>query len=347
MNKSREGDRNMKTINDVAQLAGVSAATVSKVFNGRKGVSEETRQRIIEIADELDYFPNHSASQLARGNRETIGVVFSLLDSKFLQNEYLIQIINGIFNKSELLGYRILVFTTNTVERNNQNFVQFCHSNNLAGLIIHGLNRDDIQIEKLINSKVPCVFIDIDIHGDKTTNISVDNVSACIDVINILAGLNHQHIAFVSGNLHSSVSLDRLKGYEMGMKAKDLPLHVIECDYTKENAYKFSKNYLLLHPEVTAFFCASDLMAVGVLDACMDLGYKVPEDISIMGFDNLSFTQHVKPQLSTVAQNFYKIGSQSVDLLVDLTEGKKVEGHNYVPYHIEMRGSTSRNHRES
>ncbi|MDF2542341.1 MAG: helix-turn-helix family protein [Herbinix sp.] len=335
----------MKTINDVAQLAGVSVATVSKVFNGRKGVSEETRQRIIEIAEELDYFPNHSASQLARGKRETIGVVFSLLESKTLQDEYLIRIINGIFNKAELLGYRILVFTTNTVERNNQNFLQFCRSNNLAGLIIHGLDRDDPQLEKLINSEIPCVFIDINISGTKTTNISVDNVTACIDVVNILTGLNHQHIAFVSGNLHSSVALDRLKGYEIGMKAMNWPLHVIECDYSKENAYKLSKDYLLYHPEITAFFCASDLMAVGVLDACIELGYKVPEDMSIIGFDNLSFTQHIKPQLSTVAQNFYEIGNQAVDLLEDITKGKKIEDHNYVPYHIEMRKSTSRNHR--
>lgn len=335
----------MKTIHDVAQMAGVSVATVSKVFNGKKGVSEETRQRIIEIAEELDYFPNHSASQLARGKRETIGVVFSMLESKTLQDEYLIRIINGIFNKAELLGYRILLFTTSTVERNNQNFLQFCRSNNLAGLIIHGLDRDDPQLEKLINSEVPCVFIDIDIYGTKTTNISVDNVNACIEVVNILAGLNHQNIAFVSGNLHSSVALDRLKGYETGMNSKGLPLHVIECDYSKDNAYKLSKDYLLYHPDITAFFCASDLMAVGVLDACLELGYKVSEDISIIGFDNLSFTQHIKPQLSTVAQDFYEIGNQAVDLLEGITKGNKIEDHNYVPYHIEMRKSTSRNHR--
>jgi LacI family transcriptional regulator len=334
----------MKTINDVAQMAGVSVATVSKVFNGRKGVSEETRQRVISIAEELDYFPNHSASQLARGITETIGVVFSMLESKTLQDEYLIRMINGIFNNAETLGYRILVFTTNTVERNNQNFVQFCRSNNLAGLIIHGLDRDDPQLDKLINSEVPCVFIDIDISGAKTTNISVDNVNACIEVVNILTGLNHEHIAFVSGNLHSSVAMDRLVGYRTGMNAKGLPLHVIECDYSKANAYKLSKDYLLYHPEITAFFCASDLMAVGVLDACLELGYRVPEDISIIGFDNLSFTQHIKPQLSTVAQNFYEIGNQAVNLLVDITKGKKVENHNYVPYHIEMRKSTSRNH---
>jgi LacI family transcriptional regulator len=335
----------MKTINDVAQMAGVSVATVSKVFNGRKGVSEETRQRIINIAEELDYFPNHSASQLARGITETVGVVFSMLESKTLQDEYLIRMINGIFNNAEALGYRILVFTTNTVERNNQNFLQFCRSNNLAGLIIHGLDRDDPQLEKLINSEVPCVFIDIDISGPKTTNISVDNVNACVEVVNILTGLNHEHIAFVSGNLHSSVAFDRLIGYKNGMNAKGLPLHVIECDYSKINAYKLSKEYLLYHPEITAFFCASDLMAVGVLDACLELGYKVPEDISIIGFDNLSFTQHMKPQLSTVAQNFYEIGNQAVNILMDITKGKKVENHNYVPYTIEMRQSTSRNHR--
>lgn len=335
----------MKTINDVAEMAGVSVATVSKVFNGRKGVSEETRQRVIRIAEELDYFPNHSASQLARGITETIGVVFSMLESKTIQDEYLIRIINGIFNNAESLGYRILVFTTNTVERNNQNFVQFCRSNNLAGLIIHGLDQDDPQLDKLINSEVPCVFIDIDLSGKKATNISVDNVSACIEVVNILSGLNHHHIAFVSGNLHSSVALDRLEGYKKGMNARGLPLHVIESDYSKANAYMLSKNYLLYHPEITAFFCASDLMAVGVMDACMELGYRVPEDISIIGFDNLSFTQYIKPQLSTVAQNFYEIGNQAVNLLVDIVKGKKVENHNYVPYHIEMRQSTLRNHR--
>lgn len=335
----------MKTIKDIANLAGVSPATVSKAFNGNKSISEKTRKMIFRIAEELDYFPNHSASQLARGKRETIGVVLSMMESRIIYAEYLVGIINGIFSKAESLGYHMLMFTPQTVERNNLNYVQFCRSNNLTGLIIHGLDRDDPRLEKLLTSEVPCVFIDIDITGAKTTNISVDNVKACREVVGILAGLNHREIVFISGGERSSVAIDRAKGYEEGMKENGLEPQVIPCDFSRDVAYSKVKDYLLYHPETTAFFCASDLMAVGVMEACADLGYSVPEDISVVGFDDLSFAQYVKPKLSTVAQDFYEMGSHAVDLLVDITEGNNVQPHNYVPYKIRMRDSTSRNKR--
>lgn len=332
----------MKTIKDIASLAGVSPATVSKAFNGHKSISEKTREMIFRMAEELDYFPNHSASQLARGKRETIGVVLSMMESRDIHAEYLIGIINGIFSKAESLSYRMLMFTPRTVERNNQNYVQFCRSNNLTGLIIHGLDRDDPQLEKLLISEVPCVFIDIDIAGTKTTNISVDNIMACREVVGILAGLSHKEIAFISGGEHSSVAVDRVKGYEAGMREHELEPHVIPCDFSKDIAYAKAKDYLLYHPETTAFFCASDLMAAGVMDACTDLGYNIPDDISVVGFDDLSLSQYLKPKLSTVAQDFFEMGSHAVDLLVDITNDNIVQPHNYVPYKIQMRSSTSR-----
>lgn len=333
----------MKTISDIAKEAGVSVSTVSKVLNGRKDVSERTRRKVLEIAEKSDYFPNYSAVQLVRGQVDTIGVVFSNLGHADVKEEFILKLISGIYNRAEFLGYRILMFTAQYAVRRNQNYLQFCRSNNLKGLIIHGLESTDPQLEKLISSEVPSVFIDIDANGPLTSTISVDNQKACEQVVDRLATLHHQHIVFISGSDTSSVSFDRIKGFEKGAARNAIPkTAVLHADYTKEMAYQKAREYLFTHPDITAFFCASDLMAVGALNACMELGYQVPADISVVGFDNQSFTEHVSPKLSTVDQNFFEMGKQSVDLLILLSSGKKTENRYFVPYTILFRESIAK-----
>lgn len=337
----------MTTMQDVAKLANVSVATVSKAFSGHKGVSQKTRDRIYSIAQELDYFPNRSASQLASGKKaDTIGVMIANMGDKEMHDEYMIGILNGVFKQSEILGYRVLLLTPNSIEQSNQNYVQYCHSNNLAGLIIHGLDHDDPQLDKLLSSEIPCVFIDNDIYGKKASNISIDNRKATSDGAEILIGLGHKNIVFVSGNPHASVALKRNNGYKDAMLKHNLSPKILSCDFNKDVAYKEVRDYLLINPSTTAIFCASDLMAIGALKACLSLGYNVPDDISIMGFDNLSFTEYIHPKMSTIAQDFFGLGSHSVILLEDIINDKEMQPVNFLEHKIVTRHSISRNRRK-
>lgn len=338
----------MKNINDVAKAANVSPATVSKVFNGYKSVSEKTKERIFKIAEELDYFPNRSAVQLVSKNEDTIGVILSALGDIYSRDEYLLGIIGGIYSKVESFGYRVAMFTSKSILNNNQNYIQFCRSNNLIGTIVHGLEKDDPELTRLVESEIPCVFIDINVEGKNTAVISVDNENACKEVVDKLVGLGHREIVFVAGSQSASVTHSRTKGYLRGMEENHIHSpQIIDGKFVKESAYEKVKEFMINNPSTTAFFCASDLMAVGALNACLDLGYQVPEDVSIVGFDNVSFSEHVRPRLSTVEQGFNEMGSRATELLLDIYEGKDVEKHCYLPHKIIIRESVARNRRQN
>ncbi|MDR1531927.1 MAG: LacI family transcriptional regulator [Clostridiales bacterium] len=335
----------MKTINDIAKAAGVSPASVSKALNGYKNVNEKTREKILRIAEMYDYFPNRSAVQLASKAEDTIGLIMPMV-SYNASYEYLLGIISGVYNFAEAAGFRVAIFTSNTVENYNKSYVQFCHSNNLIGMVIHGLDNIDPQIMRLVESEIPSVFIDSDIEGKKTCVVSVNNELAGENVVDVLVGLGHRHIVFVAGPDYVSAAHGRLAGYRRAILKHNLEARVIPTRFFYQEAYDKSKDYILENPEATAFFCASDIMAVGALNACLDLKYRVPDDISIIGFDDLSITQYVRPQISTVRQDFYQMGRKSAELLLDIRNGVETPKRHYLDHELIFRQSAARNIRE-
>ncbi len=333
----------MKTIRDIAQAANVSITTVSRVFNGSKGISAATCDRVLAIAKEMDYSPNRSAVQLVSRREDTVGVLLSHFGKEMSRDEYLIGLISGIYNEAERQENHVSMFSADSILKSNQNYVQFCRANNLIGLIIHGLQLDDAHIEHLLASEVPCVFIDMFLSGDKVTSVSIDNITAAREVTEKLLGLGHRHIVYVGGSEKAAVNLHRLEGYRQAMDScPETTAAALSCDFSAELASKQVRSYLLDHPDATAFFCASDIMAAAALGACMDLGYKVPEDISIVGFDDLTMTKLIRPTLSTVDQNFFGMGAAATKLLLDLSEGKDVPPHCEVPHKIKFRESVAK-----
>jgi LacI family transcriptional regulator len=335
----------MKNINDVASAANVSVATVSKVFNGYNDVSGETREKILRIARDMDYFPNHFASRLVSGKEDGVCVALSIFGRDSSKDEYLVGILSGIHSEAEKRGLRTLVTTGKAIIGANKNYVQYCHSNKFMGFIIHGLGMNDPAIQHLVASEVPCVFIDINISGKKTVSVTTDNIRACAEVVGILAGLGHREIVFVAGSETSWVTLDRVMGYTSGMKKQGLHPKVVQADFSYEVTYENVHEYILSAPETTAIFCASDVMALAAIAACAELGYRTPEDISIVGYDDLSFASYVRPKLSSVAQNFFEMGALSTTTLINLYQQEEVKPVNYVPYQIRMRQSVARNNR--
>ncbi len=333
----------MKTIKDIAQAADVSITTVSRVFNGYKGIKEETRLKVLAVAQELDYSPNRSAVQLVSGREDTIGVLLSSLGAENARDEYLVGLIAGTHSEAEKHQKRVAIFTVDSILSNNQNYVQFCRANNLIGLIIHGLNMDDPHINHLIASAVPCVFIDMRASGAKVACVSIDNTTAASEVINKLAGLGHRNIVYVAGSARAVVNAERLEGYRKGLVHNGLTHEaVVQSDFMPDTTYRRVKEYLLDHPDTTAFFCASDIMAAATLNACMDLGYDVPGDISIVGFDNLTLSQLTRPPLSTVDQNFFAMGAAATKLLLGLQDGEPTPGYHFIRHKVLIRGSAAK-----
>lgn len=333
----------MININDVAKAAGVSVSTVSKAINDSGKVSNKTKEKVLDIAKELDYAPSRSAVQLVKGTEDTIGVVTSALDSSFNQSEFILEILSGIYNTAQKYGMRVSVFSIKTLKESNQNYVQFCKANNLSGLIIHGFEKTDKELIYLAESQIPSVFIDIEISGIKTANVSSNNIEICEEVVRRLVGLKHENIAFVQGSISSEVYSKRLLGYKNAVSKYNLQKeYIIESNSTREDTYNKVKDYLSENPNINALFCSSDLMGVGALYACLDLGFKVPHDISIIGFDGLNFADYLRPKLSTVKQDFYGIGSTCIDMLVNILNDFDVQLNVNVPCKIEFTESVSK-----
>ncbi|GHU01450.1 LacI family transcriptional regulator [Spirochaetia bacterium] len=335
----------MNRIIDVANAASVSVSTVSKVFNGYSDVADATRDKILQIARKLNYFPNHFASQLVRGKEESLCVILSMFGHSASKDEYLVGILSGIHSEAEKQGLRVIISTGDGIIGNNKNYVQYFHSNKFMGFIIHGLKANDPEIDHLLDNEIPCVFIDINISGKKTVSVTTDNVRSCAEVVDILAGLGHQHIVFVAGSEMAAVTMERIKGYKAGMKKNGLVPVVVQADFTYEFTYKKVKERMLQAPETTALFCASDVMASAAMAACADLGYRMPDDVSIVGYDDLSFASYLRPKLSSVAQNFFAIGAESTATLINMHQGKEVKPVNYIPYEIRIRQSVAKNTR--
>lgn len=335
----------MKKITDVAEAANVSVSTVSKVLNGYKGVGSETREKVIRAAQELDYFPNHAASQLVNRREDTICVMLSSIGYMTSKDEFLVGLLSGIYHEAEARGLRVVIFTPDAILNMNQNYVQFCRSNNYIGFIIHGLQAEDPQIAHLAESEVPCVFIDNYVDGKKTATVSIDNRKACEEVVDKLVALGHRKITFVAGSLDSYVGIERKWGYDNAMEKHQLSSQIVIGEFCYEDAYENVRRYILDCPETTALFCASDAMAAGAVNACLDSNFKVPKDISVFGFDDLSFASYFRPRLSTVVQNFYVMGAESARVLLQMFEGKDTKKKNYIDYKIEMRQSAAKNSR--
>jgi LacI family transcriptional regulator len=298
----------------------------------------------MQIVKEYDYSPSRTAQQLVNRAADTIGLIIPMMEYNS-PYEFLLGIIAGVYTFAENAGLRVSLFTSKTIERNHQSYVQFCNANNLIGTVIHGLDNTDPQILRLAASEIPCVFIDNAASGTKTCAVSVNNGLACEEVAALLAGLGHRDILYISGSPLAVVTEDRRAGYLRGAARYGITPRVVEAWFSEDQAYEAAKAYILAHPAVTAIFAASDLMAVGAMNACLDLKYRVPDDISIVGFDDLSVSRHTRPLLTTVRQDFYKMGGKAAEMLMEIYNGTEVSGQYFVPYELKVRQSVAKNSR--
>jgi DNA-binding LacI/PurR family transcriptional regulator len=328
------------TIRDIAKATGVSVGTVSKVFNGYTTVGKDTRERILQAAAEFEYSPSHSARQLAGGFADTIGVVLNQFGEENSRDEYLIGILSGIYYEAEQKHLRVAMFTAKYLEKVNQNYVQFCRSNRLIGLIVHGYDMSDEKLVHLAESDIPCVAIDIVLPGSNNVTITTDNISATFETVEALVSFGHKKIVFVSGREKAWVTQQRLLGYKKGIKKHGLKPIILQADYNIETSFECVTQFLTQNADTDAFCCVSDGIACGALSACTKLNFKVPEDISIVGFDNLTISGVTNPPLSTVEQNFYQMGGISVNTLLSLSKQEKTPKQINIPHKFIFRAST-------
>lgn len=336
----------MSTIREVAKKAGVSVSVVSKSFNDYADVKEETRQRILAIAKELNYSPNLNAKNLSSKKRMTLGLISSGILGDNEKDSNAFDIFKGVYQEVTGSRFELSIYLTDSRLQAHQSYVRYCRERHIGGAILQGIRTDDAYYRELVDSDFPCVVLDImaETESGGIGSVSIDNFTAAKEMALHLLEQNHRLLAVLTGTPETHVNAERLKGVEAALQQYGLDLRdvdLLEASFSEDLAYSVTTVYLQ-HKRPTAFLCFSDLMAYGAVQAVKEAGLRVPEDISVTGFDDLMLSRYLQPPLTTVRQDFTEIGRQAARLLQKIVGDASERQHVLVPHQLMERSSVRR-----
>ena len=303
----------------IAELAGVSIGTVSRVMNGKDRVSPQTRSRILEIAREHNFVPNAAARGLATKKTHTLMMLVS-----DIANVYFSEMAKEISRASHASGYKILLGDSDETVEREADLLRTLSDRHVDGAIVAPLTTtaNFPHYQDLIRAGFPLVLMDTELAGVKAPCVRVDNVEGATLAVNYLAGEGHRKIAFLCGNINFQTNKLRYDGFCEAMKANSLGLSneylVLNQDFLIQEGFCGVEELLDLSDPPTAIFAASDLMAMACIQTVMRRGLRVPDDVAVVGFDDLKISAHMEIPLTTVAQPKNEIAHWAVKLLLQL-----------------------------
>jgi LacI family transcriptional regulator len=315
------------TIADIAKMANVSKATVSYVINNKKGVSLDVRKKIQRIIKESNYKPNTMARALAGKHTNSVGLIIPDISDMFYAN-----IIRGVEKASGKFGYFLNLFTTHANPEKEHEVFDFFTSSMADGVIVMTYFVGKEVTRKLRQRKIPFVFLDFP-YDDDIYSVSVDNFEGGFKATNYLISLGHKKIAFLHGPEAARDSKARYRGYLKALEEHNIPFDkdlVLKGDFLRQSGFKAAKKLIENKKMPTALFAANDQMALGAMSALKKEGYRIPEDISIIGFDNTEASSFSKPTLTTIMQPIFEMGSLAAKTLISLINGKTPEKKRYL-----------------
>lgn len=311
---------NRVNIKYIAKKAGVSIKTVSRVLNNEKYVKSETKEMIIKIINELDYIPNRIAQSLSLGMSNNIGFIVPDITNPFFP-----EIVKGASEILSSKGFYLHLCNSNGDQKNEDSFIRDLESMWVSGIILAPSYSENRNLEVLKNIKVPLVIIDREIEGINNDIIIINNHKGEYEVTKYLIDNNHRKIIYLGGPKYTKTSQNRFKGWEKAMREADIPNEGLSFwgEFTIESGYKLMKNCLSTLKDIDAVCAGNDLIAIGAMQAIEDKGLKIPDDISIIGFDGINISKYTKPKLTTYQQPNYEIGKTAAKLLISKIEKTK------------------------
>jgi len=331
----------MATIQDVARDAGVSTATVSRVFSAPELVLEATRTRVMAAVNRLGYEPNFAAKSLRTLRTEKI-----LVTVPDISNPFFSQVIRGVEEAALAAGYSVLLGDTHHEETREEQYAAMFRRKEADGLIFLGHRLPDVLAE-MVAAKGPrtpivngCEFRP----GLAVSSAHIDNERAAAEVVDYLYDLGHIRIGVVTGPLASPISSDRLAGVLSAAqrRGRASALRISIGDFSIESGVRQTGELLDEPGRPTAIFCFSDEMAMGAIEAIRQRGLDCPRDVSLVGFDDIRFAQYLHPQLTTVSQPKEQIGHEVVRLLLDILGERTTTLQNVtLPHELIVRSSTA------
>jgi len=306
------------TIDDVAAKAGVSLGTVSRVINDDVHVKMETRERVKEAMQQLGFVANRQARSLAGGKTNMIGLLVPDLGTAYIG-----EIIHGIDTELSLQDLDLILYTTHRAATKEANYVANLATGMVDGLLLVLPRNPTDYIDTLARRNFPFVLIDHQGNGEHCPAVGATNWQGAFNATEHLIKLGHKRIGFITGSMDLGCAQDRLEGYRSALKTyhlEDKDELIFEGDFFQPDGYVGATALLDLPEPPTAIFASNDVMAMGVMDAVRNRGLRVPDDISVIGFDNIPQASLIRPGLTTVSQQLKKMGRMATQMLLQLLE---------------------------
>jgi LacI family transcriptional regulator len=305
-------------LEEVAKLSGVSRSTVSRVINNDPNVRQSTREKVQQIIRQDNYQPNVAARSLAAGRTRILGLVIPMTVSALFTDPYFPLIIQGVSSACNAHDHSVMLWLAEP-EYERRTIRQILYNGLIDGVIVASMLMDDPLVQAMRDTHLPFVLIGRYPIDDRINYIDVDNRNSARDAVTYLLRLGRRRVATIAGPHNMIAGSDRLQGYVEALRARGMavdPELIAEGDFTEAGGYAAMRR--LLARQFDAVFVASDNMALGVLRALREAGRRVPEDVAVVGFDDMPFAARTEPPLTTVRQPVYRTGAAAAETLIDI-----------------------------
>jgi LacI family transcriptional regulator len=325
------------TIQDVARAAGVSVSTVSRVLNDKADVATETYERVQGVIAELGYTSSLAARSMRSLRTGVIGLIIPDLEDPFC-----IQVLKGINRAIVELRYDLIAYTSGSIHQDSKDNREQRYVSLLNGSLTDGV----ILVTPSATSfptVAPVVAVDPNIEYPEYLSVIAENSAGALAAMNYLIGLGHRRIGFIGGRPDLQSAQQRLQGYKCALNTADLPLDqalITAGDFSTESGRRGAHHLLSLSEPPTAIFAANDQSAIGAIEAAREAGRRVPDDLSVIGFDDIPEAAYFSPALTTVDQSIVKMGYVATEMLIRLVQGERLESERYeMPTRLVVRDS--------
>lgn len=306
------------TLEDIAEQAGVSRSTVSRVINGDKNVSDKTREHVMQILQETNFQPNMAARGLAVGRSRVIGLVIPTGVANIFSDPFFPLLIQSITTVTNSLDYSTMLWLAEP-EFERRTIRQILYSGLTDGVIVSSYEMDDPIIKAIYESELPFVLVGRNPSNQNITYVDTDNINGAYQATTHLIQLGRQRVGSITGPIKSQAGIDRLKGYKLALRNRNIEVDenlIAEGFNSETSGYEAMKKILLYAPD--AVFVASDTMAYGAIRAILEKNLRIPDDIAIVGFDDIPSAAHSLPPLTTIRQPIHQMGATAAEILIDI-----------------------------
>jgi DNA-binding LacI/PurR family transcriptional regulator len=309
------------SIKEIAALAGVSKATVSRVLNAKPGVSPATRKKVEEVIAAHAYAPNLVARGLSLRRTGIIGLVVAHTAVRLSSHLFFLEFLRGISRVLEKEGFRLILATADSEEDYESSCRNMAQEGLVDGVVVLGIRRNDKRLQHFLQRGLPLVTVGNPLGHPGVSFVDADNYGGARMATEYLIGLGHKEILFINGPKTHTGAIARERGYKAALASHGIEPHIVYGDFSFESGYKKTKEFIAGGRELPAVFAASDLAAMGAITALKEAGLRTGKDASVIGVDDIPYASFFDPPLTTVHQPIVEMGEETGGLIHEVMQG--------------------------